>query len=83
MKCCASMPCAPSNQNQSCCKNMASPQKPNMLPAKYFSLDTPSAVVKYLRLIEIVHLTPTVPVTVGIEQYSPPDLYTLHSSLLI
>jgi len=33
MKCCGSMPCAPANHGQDCCKNMVAPQVASVLPA--------------------------------------------------
>src|ERR1700686_2345357 len=66
MKCCASMPCAPSNQNQSCCKNMVSPQRPSVLPSRYVSLDRPNvATVEYPQMLEIVRSTPAPPLEVN------------------
>ena len=84
MKCCASMPCAPSNQNQSCCKHMVSSQKPSILPTRHISLDEPNvAILEYARMLEIVRSSPATPVRINSQQHSPPDLYTLNSSFLI
>ena len=84
MRCCHSMPCTPAN-NQSCCKNMAAAQTPNMLPAPHVSLHMPSAarIDDYPRLSEILGHAPDPWVTVDAQQHSPPELYTLHASLLI
>jgi hypothetical protein len=84
MKCCGSMPCAPANHGQDCCKNMVAPQAPSVLPAKQVSLHGPVvAVVEYPVTLEIVHATPSRFVAVNAPQHSPPDLYTLNASLLI
>jgi hypothetical protein len=84
MKCCGSIPCTPANHSDGCCKNMASAQTPNMLPARHVSLHAPIiATVEYPRTIEIVRSTPTPPAIIYVQQHSPPELYTLHASLLI
>ncbi len=84
MKCCASVPCAPANHGQDCCKNMAAPQRPSMLPAKNISLRGPVvAAVEYPLTFEIARSSPAPYVKVSAQQHSPPDLYTLHASLLI
>jgi hypothetical protein len=84
MKCCGSMPCAPSNHGQDCCKNMVAPQVASVLPAKQVSLDGPViAVIDYPLTFEIVRATPSRFVAVSAPQHSPPDLYTLNASLLI
>jgi hypothetical protein len=84
MKCCGSMPCAPTNHRQDCCKNMAAPQVASVLPAKRVSLHAPVvAAVKYPLKREIVRATPSRFVAVSAPQHSPPDLYTLNASLLI
>jgi hypothetical protein len=63
---------------------MASAQTPNMLPARHVSLHAPIvATVEYARTLEIIRSTPTPPAIVGAQQYSPPELYTLHASFLI
>ena len=84
MKCCGSMPCAPANHGQDCCKNMVAPQAPGMLPAKPVSLHGPVlAGVKVPLKLEIVRATPSRFVAVSDPQHSPPDLYRLNASLLI
>jgi hypothetical protein len=85
MQCCGSMPCTPANHNHDCCKNMT-PGTPNMLPAGHVSLHAPIiAVVTYPRLLAIVWKTrpPVPPAFIETQQHSPPELYTLHASLLI
>jgi len=84
MKCCGSMPCAPANHGQDCCKNMVAPQTPSVLPAKQLSLHGPViAVVEYPLTLEIVRAASSRFVAVRAALHSPPDLYTLNASLLI
>src|SRR5882724_1433801 len=84
MQCCGSMPCDPSNQSHDCCKAMASSQSPSVLPVAHVSLHAPVMVatdilespqaVTYPEVSRLAFDAPT---------HSPPELYTLHSSLLI
>ncbi len=84
MKCCGSMPCDPSNQSHDCCKGMVSSQSPSVLPVAYVTLHAPVMVVT-----DVVALPQTTPypevsrLDFEAPQHSPPELYTLHSSLLI
>ena len=83
MQCCGSMPCDPSNQNHECCKGMVSAQAPNALPVSHVTLDAPIMVVTDILGSpptphrELSHLDFAAP------QHAPPELYTLHASLLI
>ena len=84
MKCCGSMPCDPSNQTHDCCKGMVSSQSPSVLPVFHMTLHAPVMVVtdtltspQAPPYIEVSRLDFEAP------QHSPPELYTLHSSLLI
>jgi hypothetical protein len=82
MQCCGSMPCAPSNRTQDCCKTMVSAHAPSMLPAARVSLGAPAAVlIEHIPTIENIVLMKRV--AVEIQLHSPPELYTLHASLLI
>lgn len=55
-----------------------------MLPAAHASLHAPAvAVFDYTRALDTVRSVPRPPVTVAAAQHSPPELYTLHASLLI
>ena len=84
MTCCGSMPCAPANHGQDCCKSMVSAQTPNMLPAKHVSLHAPTlGSAEYARMLEVDPSAAVHPVVVEAQQHSPPDLYTLNASLLI
>lgn len=84
MKCCGSMPCDPSNQSHDCCKGMVSPQSPSVLPVAHVTLHAPVMVIT--DLLASPQATPYAEVS-GLDfaapQHSPPELYTLHSSLLI
>jgi hypothetical protein len=84
MKCCGSMPCDPSNQSHDCCKGMVSEQSPNVLPVTHVTFHAPVMVVsdivpspQAMTYPEAFRLDFEVP------PHSPPELYTLHSSLLI
>ena len=84
MECCGSMPCDPSNTSHDCCKGMVSPQSPSVLPVAHVTLHAPVMVVTDVLVsrqatayAEVSRLDFDAP------QHSPPELYTLHSSLLI
>jgi hypothetical protein len=84
MQCCGSMPCTPANQSHDCCKAMVSGQSPNMLPAARVSLNAPAiTLVETLASIDVVRLVLLPLSAVEAPQHSPPELYTLHASLLI
>ncbi len=84
MQCCATMPCAPANHSDGCCKTTTFAKMPNMLPGARVLLHAPAAAaVEYARTVEIAQSAPGSLVTVGPQQHSPPELYTLHVSLLI
>ncbi len=83
MKCCGSMPCDPSNQSHDCCKGMVSSQSPSVLPVAHVTLHSPVMVVT--DVLASPQATPYTEVSrLDFEppQHSPPELYTLHSSLL-
>jgi len=84
MKCCRSMQCTRANQNHDCCKGMVSEQSPNMLPATHVSLNPPAVG----RIESLVSFKTTGMASLPLDaieapQHAPPDLYTLHASLLI
>jgi hypothetical protein len=84
MKCCGSMPCDPSNQSHDCCKGMVSSQSPSVLPVAHVTLHAPVLVVT--DVLASPQATPYAEVSrldFEAPQHSPPELYTLHSSLLI
>jgi hypothetical protein len=84
MQCCGSMPCDPSNQSHDCCKRMVLSQSPSVLPVAHVALHAPVMVVS-----DIIASPQAAPypeasrMAFEAPQHSPPELYTLHSSLLI
>jgi hypothetical protein len=84
MQCCGSMPCNPTNKSHDCCKTMVSSQSPSVLPVEHSVLNVPiAAVVDHLSESEITGFAEVSLSRFEAPQHSPPDLYTLHSSLLI
>ena len=84
MQCCGSMRCDPSNQSHDCCKSMASSQAPSVLPAAHVSLYTPVRfVADVLPSPRLSQFSEAISADLAAPQHSPPELYTLHSSLLI
>jgi hypothetical protein len=84
MQCCRSMPCTPANRSQGCCKNMLSASAPSMLPGHHAALHGPAVVaIEYPIVSEILRYAPAPYSIIESPQHSPPDLYTLHASLLI
>ncbi len=84
MQCCGSMPCDPSNQSHDCCKSMASSQSPSVLPAAHVTLHPPVMDVADILLTpQVLELSEGARTEFAAPQHSPPELYTLHSSLLI
>jgi hypothetical protein len=84
MQCCGSMSCDPSNQSHDCCKGMVSSQSPSVLPAAHVTLLAPVLVVT--DVLASLKATPYAEVSrldFEAPTHSPPELYTLHSSLLI
>ena len=84
MQCCGSMPCDPSNQSHDCCKRMVSAQSPSVLPVAHVTLHAPVMV-----LTDVLPSPQATPyreasrLDFEAPQHSPPELYTLYSSLLI
>jgi hypothetical protein len=84
MQCCGSMPCDQSNQSHDCCKGMVSSQSAKVLPVAHVTLDAPVMVAT-----DVLASPPATPyaevsrLDFEAPQHSPPELYTLHSSLLI
>ena len=84
MQCCGSMPCNPGNQSHDCCKTMVSSPSPSVLPVEHAASNVPvAAVVDNLSAPEVVVIAEFSPSRFETPQHSPPELYTLHSSLLI
>jgi len=84
MQCCGSMPCDPSNQSHDCCKSMVSSQSPTVVPAPHVTLHPPILdVADILPTPQVLELSEAPRTEFAAPQHSPPELYTLHSSLLI
>ena len=84
MQCCGSMPCDPSNQSHECCKSMVSSQSPSVLPVAHVTLHPPVIdVADILPAPQVLELSEASRTEFTAPQHSPPELYTLHSSLLI
>ena len=84
MKCCGSMPCDPSNQTHDCCKGMVSAQSPNVLPVSHVTFLAPVMVVSdTLASPQAMTYPEASRLDFEARPHSPPELYTLHSSLLI
>jgi len=84
MQCCGSMPCDPSNQSHDCCKGMVSAQSPSVLPVAHVTLHAPLMVVSdVLASPQAMPYTEASRLDFEASQHSPPELYTLHASLLI
>src|SRR6266851_802254 len=81
MQCCGSMPCDPSHD---CCKRMVSSQSPSVLPAAHVTLHAPvSVVTDVLASLKATPYSEVSRLDFEAPTHSPPELYTLHSSLLI
>ena len=84
MQCCGSMPCDPSNQSHDCCKAMVSSPSPSVLPVAHVTLHAPvMAVTDILASPKATPYTEASRLDFEAPQHSPPELYTLHASLLI
>ena len=84
MQCCGSMPCDPSNRTHDCCKGMVSPQSPNVLPVTQVTLHAPLMVIATaVASPQLTLYTQVSRFEFAAPQHSPPELYTLHASLLI
>ena len=84
MQCCGSMPCDPSNQSHECCKGMISPQSPSVLPVAQVTLHSPVMIATdILSSPQPTLRSDASRLDFEVPQHSPPELYTLHSSLLI
>jgi hypothetical protein len=84
MQCCGTTQCSPVNQSHGCCKAMTSTELPRMLVKARVSLNVPVvAVIEHASALETASYTPLISLSFEPQHYSPPELYTLHSSLLI
>jgi hypothetical protein len=83
MQCCGTSACTPANQSHGCCKAMASTELPSMLVTARVSLVPVVAIVEREPVLEVEMFTPQISRSFEPQQYDPPELYALHSSLLI
>jgi hypothetical protein len=84
MQCCGTSTCTPSNQDHDCCQTMTSVETPMVLVKARASFDLPAvAIVEHAPVAESVLFAPKLLASLDMKQYSPPELYTLHGSLLI
>jgi hypothetical protein len=84
MQCCGTSACTPANQSHGCCKTMTSTQVAGMLVRARVLLHIPAVVVvERAPALEAATFTPRISLSLEPRQYSPPELYTLHGSLLI
>ena len=84
MQCCGTSQCTPANQSHGCCKTMTSTEIPRMLVKARVSLNVPVvAVIEHAPVYETARVTPSIPQAFEPQRNSPPELYTLHGSLLI
>jgi len=84
VQCCGSMPCNHANEAHDCCKTMVSSQSPSVRPAQQTALSVPAAdVLAHLSAPEVVVIAEFSSSRFEVPQHSPPELYTLHSTLLI
>jgi len=84
MHCCGSMPCNPANTSHDCCKTMVSANASKALLGQHPSLPLPTtAVADHFSMLNVVRVDQIAFSKVEAPQHSPPELYTLQSSLLI
>src|SRR5258707_14844898 len=84
MKCCGTMPCDPSNQSHDCCKAMVSSQSPSVLPVAHVTLHAPVMVATEILVSpQAITFPEASHMDFEARPHSPPELYALHSSLLI
>ncbi len=83
-ECCGAMPCTPALKSHDCCKTNNTDHTPRALPSAKVSVSPAMlAAVSPVPLIEIIRSAPFSRTPSAAQQHSPPDLYTLHLSLLI
>jgi hypothetical protein len=84
MQCCGTMPCNPTNQSHDCCKSMVSSNASSMLPAQHIALHLPvTEVLDHFAMPDVALLADVFQPQFEASEHAPPELYTLHSSLLI
>jgi hypothetical protein len=84
-QCCGTSACTPANQSHGCCKTMTSTETPRMLvKARVSPLYVPAvAVFEHSPMLATAVFTPLISSSIEPQRYAPPELYTLHGSLLI
>lgn len=83
MSCCGSMPCHPGHGPHQCCKAKDSPQPPTVLTQESEVRGIPCAFAATLASAAEIAAAPIAYSEFEAPQHSPPELYTLHSSLRI
>ena len=84
MQCCGSGSCNPAHHSHDCCKTMVVPSASIGVPSQQPVLAAPVAfVVDRISLFQLPVVPETFHPEFNPQQHSPPELYTLHSSLLI
>jgi hypothetical protein len=84
MQCCGTMPCNPTNQSHDCCKSMVSSNASSMVPAQRVALRLPDPEVSdHFAIPEIPLVADVFQPQFEASEHAPPELYTLHFSLLI
>ncbi|SRR6266849_4509951 len=83
-KCCASTPCSPATKMESCCETPLSGHAPSVMVKARVSMAAPiPEITGRVSSLQIERYKPERPVVADVPLFSPPDLYTLHASLLI
>jgi len=87
MECCASMPCAPSNQSHDCCKSMVRVPAVYLVPPATTSAAPALVAVNDVPLLAVncpAVLTQSFGEPLDASAHAPPrELYTIYHSLLI
>src|ERR1700686_2681339 len=84
MQCCGTSACTPANRSHGCCETMTSTETPGMLGKARVSLDSPVVLaLEHDPVLETAMFAPPISPPLEPQRYFPPDLYTLHGSLLI
>ena len=83
-QCCASTHCSPATKMESCCKTPLTAHAPSVMVKTRVSMAAPIPNISgRVSSLQIPRYKPGRPVVANIPLFSPPDLYTLHSSFLI
>jgi hypothetical protein len=83
-QCCASMRCSPATKMESCCKTPLSAHAPSAMVKARVSMAAPiPKITGRVPSLQIARSKLEHPLVADIPLFSPPDLYTLHSSFLI